>query len=401
MIFFNTVLGQWHRHCCRSRVMNGKIGLALTSGGARSAYQAGALRAIAEITQASTLPFTFLSGVSAGSINSTYLACNAENFPDAADKLSRFWCNLRPSDVFLTDNLTLTRTGFSWLSDLSLGGWLGKSHGKSLLITSPLEKLLKEKLDLGALKANLKSGLVQGIAITATNYHSGTAVTFFDGHHTIQPWNRSTRIAVRAQLTVGHVMASSAIPVFFPAIKINNTYYGDGCVRMNTPMSPVIHMGADRVLAIGVRHERSMEKVADMNQARSPAYPRLAEISGVLLNAMFLDALEEDVERMSRINQTISLIPEELRKTNPSKLRPVPVMILRPSRDLGRLVADAMKEFPFAVRHLLSGLGAKEESGWDFLSYLAFDSAYTAKLVDLGYEDTIRQKHVLSKFMEC
>ena len=378
-----------------------KIGLALTSGGARSAYQAGALRAIAEITQAATLPFAFLSGVSAGSINSTYLACQAGDFVDATDKLAQLWCNLKPRDVFLTDNLTLTRTSFAWLSDLSLGGWLGKGYGKSLLVTSPLAKLLSEKLDFVSLRAHLKSGVVQGVAVTATNYHSGTAVTFFEGHHSIQHWIRSTRIAVRTKLTVEHVMASTAIPIFFPATKINDTYFGDGCVRMNTPLSPVIHMGAEKVLAIGVRHERSNERVSDLNQKESPTYPLLAQVAGVLLNAMFLDALEEDFERMTRINQTISLIPEELRASNPSKLRIVPVMILRPSRDLGRLVAEVMRGFPFGVRHLLSGLGAKDETGWDLLSYLAFDSSYTARLVDLGYEDTMAQREELSKFMEC
>ncbi|MBI3541880.1 MAG: patatin-like phospholipase family protein [Deltaproteobacteria bacterium] len=380
--------------------MNGTLGLVLTSGGARGAYQAGALRALAEITRASRLPFQVLSGVSAGSINSTYLACQAGDFQGATERLARLWSTLRPRDIFLTDGLTLTRTGMAWISDLGFGAWIGSGRGKSLLVTSPLQRLLGEKLDFGALRANIATGLVRGVALTATNYSSGTSVTFYDGTSDIEPWTRTTRMAVREQFSLEHVMASSAIPVFFPAVRVGGAYYGDGCIRMSTPLSPAIHLGADKVLAIGVRHERSVQRVADLNGARAERYPLLADVGGVLLNAMFLDALESDVERMERINQTLSLIPESARRSHPSKLRQVPVMVLKPTRDLGELVAEVMKDFPFAVRHFLKGLGTSSDSGYDLMSYLAFDSAYTARLEELGYRDTMAAKDAVTRFLE-
>jgi NTE family protein len=389
-----------------------KIGLVLTSGGARGAYQAGALFAIAELIQSKELPFAVLSGVSAGSINCAFLASRARDFQNAAKDLYELWAGLSPNDVFLTDAVTLTRIGLNWMADLSLGGWVGSGRGKSLLITSPLRKLLVSNIDWVALTANLQSGLLHGLAVTATNYQTGTAITFFDGDASIEPWYRSTRKSRRERLTTDHLMASSAIPIFFPAVLLGSAYYGDGCVRMNTPMSPAIHLGSDRVLAIGVRYFRTDEETLGMNHSRrnvdlqktkstlsAPRYPYLADIAGVLLNAMFLDGLEGDVERMERINQTLQMIPLERRLDHPHKLRKIPVMLLQPSMDLGGLVLKELKRFPYTVRHFLRGLGASAESGWDLLSYLAFDSAYTKQLLKLGYNDTMAKKEQVIRFL--
>jgi NTE family protein len=384
-----------------SATTNRAVGLVLTSGGARGAYQAGAIRALAEILKTDELPFSVLSGISAGSINAAYLASQAHDFSAAASQLSKFWCQLRPRSVFQTDSLTLTRTGFAWLSDLGLGGWIGSGHGKSLLKTSPLKKLLSSALEFDKIDSNLKSGLVRALAVTATSYSLGISVTFFDGASEIDPWVRSTRIALRAKINLDHILASSAIPVFFPAIKISDAYYGDGCIRMNTPLSPAIHLGAEKIIAIGVRHERTAPRASDIRKSANQRYPYLAEVGGVILNSMFLDALEGDVERMERINQTLSLIPSRQLHQLPSKLRRVPVMVLKPSRDLGNLVVEAVKDFSFPVRYLLKGIGATGESGWDLLSYLAFDSAYTSRLVDLGYEDTMAAKDTLRRFMQA
>jgi NTE family protein len=390
-----------------------KVGLVLTSGGARGAYQAGAVLAISEITRSKALPFTVLSGVSAGSINCAFLASRAGDFTNAARSLYDLWAQIEPSDVFLTDAVTLTRIGLNWMADLSLGGWVGSGRGKSLLITSPLRKLLETNIEMEALIANLHSGLLHGLAVTATNYQTGTAISFFDGNPSIELWFRSTRMSRRELLTVDHLMASSAIPVFFPAVLLGNAYYGDGCVRMNTPLSPAIHLGADRVLAIGVRYFRTDEETLGMNHSlsevdlqkteaghRAPKYPYLADVAGVLLNAMFLDGLEADVERMQRINQTLQMIPPEQRLAHPQKLRNIPVMLLQPSLDLGALVLRELKSFPRTVRHFLRGLGASEESGWDLLSYLAFDSAYTKRLLELGYSDTMAKKEQVIRFID-
>lgn len=373
-------------------------GLVLTSGGARGAYQAGALSAIAEITQSKDSPFPIVSGISAGSINAVYLASHFDQFGEAMKKLSEIWSGLTLSKIFLTDSLTLTRTGVAWLSDLGLGGWFGTGHGRSLLVTEPLKNLLQEHLDFKKVSDHLKSGKLSGLAVTATNYYSGTSIVFYDGDSAISPWVRATRLAVRAEITLDHVLASSAIPVFFPAVMIKGSYYGDGCVRMSTPMSPAIHMGADRILAIGVRYERRMKSESDLHKLQRMHYPYLAEVAGVLLNAMFLDALDADIERMERINHTVSLLPQEKREH--SVLREIPIMMLKPSRDLSHVVTEAMKDFAFPIRHLLKGLGVSEERGSDLMSYLAFDRAYTEKLAELGYHDAYDKKDELLRFLE-
>jgi NTE family protein len=379
--------------------IHSSIGLVLTGGGARGAYQAGALRALAEISRSHTLPFPMLSGVSSGSINAVYLAARADDFQGATQGLADLWSRVRPNDVFFTDPMTLARTGAAWLSDLGLGSWLKQERGKSLLVTDPLVQLINSNIHFDQITNHIRDGLVQGIAVTATNYFSGTSVTFYDGVREIQDWLRSTRISVRTSLRPEHIMASSAIPIFFPAILVDGSFYGDGCVRMNTPLSPAIHMGAKKIIAIGVRHERSIKKVTDLNSSTSSHYPHLAEVGSVLLNAMFLDALEYDVEKMERINQAIQLIPDQNAARIPSQLRDIPTMVIKPSQDLGNIVAEVKENLSFPLRFLIKRLSASGESGWDLLSYLAFDSAFTSRLVDLGYKDAMAMKDELAAFL--
>lgn len=374
-----------------------RIGLVLTAGGARGAYQAGALRAVAELVDDRATPFQVVAGVSSGAINGAFVTCLAHDFHEATERLARLWAGLRVNDIFYTDGISLTKVGLHWLTDLSLGGWIGTGRGKSLLNTAPLHALLTASLDLASLQANLRSGLVHGFAVTATNYTTGAAVTFFDGAPTIAPWFRSTRVSRRETLTAEHVLASAAIPVFFPAVSLDDAYYGDGCVRLLTPLSPAIHLGSDRVLAIGVRYQPP--RAAPASGVEPARYPMLADLGGVLLNAMFLDALEADVERMQRINQTLELVPRERRGDHPQRLRVIPVMTLRPSEDLGALGVTVLARMPYTVRHFLRGLGASPTSGWDLLSYLAFDSAYTERLLDLGYRDTMAARDAVLRFI--
>lgn len=346
-----------------------KCGLVLTSGGARGAYQAGALSAIAEITKSKTLPFQILSGVSAGGVNCAYLAAGAENFDLATSSLAEIWSKIKPSDVFLTDSVTLTQTGIRWISDLGFGEWLGSGRGKSLLVTSPFERLLETHLDFKKIAKNIEAGHLSGIALTATNYSTGRSVTFIEGK------NSSLQ-----KLDVRHVMASAAIPLFFPAVLIDGTYYGDGCVRLYTPLSPAVHMGADRILAIGVRQEMGEDIVGKPDEG-AQAYPLLADISGVLLNAMFSDALEFDVERIKRSGSQI------------------PVMLLRPSVDLSEFANDAIQRFPYSIRHFLKGLGVSSHKGMLLMSYLAFDSVFTSRLVEQGYKDAMAAREELLQFV--
>ena len=376
------------------------LGLVLTGGGARAAYQAGVLRGIAEITGSERLPFQVLTGVSAGAINGVALAADAErDFKASTEKLWSTWHELTVHDVFRTDPASLVGIGARWVRDLGLGGFLGGTASSFLLDTAPLRDLLASRIDFGKVRAHVDSGRVRGVAVSATNYFSGTAVTFFDAHPDVQPWYRTTRIAKRTRLELDHVLASSAIPIFFPPVRIAGSHYGDGCIRLSAPLSPAIHLGADRIIAIGIRYFRSQETTIRLNEGIYPDSVPLVSIVGVLLNAVFLDSLETDLERLERINRTIQLLDQERLGAHPDRLRTIPILAIKPSRDLGSLASEQFMRFPRALRHLLRGLGASDDKGWDLLSYLAFDTAYTGRLLELGYEDALGQKAEIEAFI--
>lgn len=363
------------------------LGLVLTGGGARGAYQAGVLRAIAErLGPGRPLPFRVLTGVSAGAINAAFLAAQAQDFRSATARLWELWGRLRTNQVFVTNPLALSRTAGRVVAELGLGGLVRGERRNHLLDTAPLRRLLEANLDPKAIARHLADGTVSALALTATSYGTGMAVTFFDGAPGAPPWVRSARITVRTPLSVPHVMASSALPVFFRPEPIAGTWYGDGCIRLTTPLSAAIHLGADRVLAIGVRHLRPPEATRKLHEAcYRTGQPPLAEIGGVLLNAVFLDALETDLERARRINATVAQIPQAQCTALP--LRQLPLEAIRPSKDLGTLVPGLLETFPLSVRHLMRGLGASRGTGSDLLSYLAFDQSYTLPLLELGYAD--------------
>ncbi len=372
------------------------IGLVLTGGGARGAYQAGALLAIAEITGARRIPFGVVAGASAGALSAAYLVARAREFRPASRGLADLWSTLLPRSVFRTDTATIVKTAGGWSADLGLGGLIGTGRGKALLDTSPLRELVTKSLDVRALRRNLRLGVVHGLAVTATSYRTGLGITFFEGAQSIQPWSRVTRIGTRAEIGIDHVMASSAIPLFFPAVCVDGEWYSDGCIRLSTPLSPAIHLGARRILAISVRSAGQPEERA---ARETPAYPTAAETGGVLLDAIFLDALESDVERVTRINETLGLVSPEARARRATRLERVDVLVLRPSVDLASLVLTTVDRFPAPVRHLFRGLGASETGGWDLLSYLAFDGIYTTRLLDLGYEDTVARADEIRAFL--
>lgn len=373
------------------------LGLVLTGGGARAAYQVGVIQALAEMTHETQSPFKIITGVSAGAINGGYLMSRADDFKIAAQGLWDLWINLHSERIYRADPASLASLGTKWLRTLGMGGMIRQKKANHLLNTDPLRELLTQELKLDRLPKFFKDGTLRGASFSATNYLTGTAISFYDGAEDVQPWVRSTRIGVRAPLTVEHVMASSAIPVFFPPVRLEGALYGDGCIRLTSPLSPAIHMGSDRIIAIGIRYFRSQEQTLEMNQTVRREDLSIAEIGGVLLNAVFLDSLETDIERMERINNTISMMGEEARAK--MALKTIPVLALRPSQDLGQLARGCLKEFPTLIRFLLKGVGAKEDKGWDLLSYLAFERAYTEQLIQLGYHDTIRKKEQVLEFM--
>jgi NTE family protein len=377
----------------------GDVGLVLTGGGARAAYQVGAMLALAEIRGSGPSPFRVLAGVSAGAINATSIAAGADEFPLAAARLADIWRGLTPDRVYRTDARGLVSVGSRWLKDLSAGGVLGSSSINYLLDTAPLAELLRDALPVARISHLVRAGYLRGVAVSTTSYATGLAVTFYDGAKDIQPWFRRTRIGVRERLRLPHVLASSAIPIFFPPVRIKGLFYGDGCVRMNAPLSPAIHLGADRLIAVGVQNIPPVDLPRERARTARQDYLPPSEIAGVLLNAVFLDSIEADVERLERVNRTLDFIPPEQRGTTTQPLRSIPTLVLRPSEDLGTLASDQYHRFPRMLRYLLKGIGATGETGSDLLSYLAFEPEYVNRLMDLGYADTMRRRAEVEAFL--
>ena len=368
-------------------------GLVLTGGGARAAYQAGAIRALAEIAGPGPSPFNVITGVSAGAVNGVSLAAGAEDFRNAAARLGDLWLALQPGTIYRTDTRRMLGVGGRWLKELTFGGLLGASDINYLLDTAPLRDFLRTHLPVPRMRRHLRSGVLRGVAVSATNYGDGTAVTFFDGAPDIAPWARAIRVGVRERIKVDHVMASAAIPVFFPPVKLRGMWFGDGCVRLLSPLSPAVHLGATRILAVGVRHRPDAS-----GRRPAPDLP-ISQIAGLLLNAVFLDSLEGDVERLERMNRTLQLVPPGARDKMLDPLRQIPILVLRPSRDLGELAADQVRRFPGMLRYLLRSIGASGDGGSDLLSYLAFEPVYVSRCINLGYEDTLACRAEVEAFL--
>ncbi len=373
-------------------------GIVLTGGGARSAYQVGAIRALAEIVGPGPIPFDVITGISAGAINGIVLATGAEDFARAAERLRATWASLTPDRIFRTGALRLATIGTRWMRDLSAGGLLGKSGINYLLDPRPLQTLIEDRIPIGRMRRHLRSGRIRAVGVSATNYHTGSGVTFFEGAADIEPWTRSTRIGIRSRITPAHIMASSAIPIFFPPVAIDGSFYGDGCVRMHYPMSPAIHLGADRIVAVSQRYLLPASETAEREvRSKTDALP-ISEIAGVLLNAVFLDSLDSDLERLERINRTLQLIPREKQNGRDLDVRPIPALVLRPSQDLGKLAADEYERFPTMLRYLLKGIGATGQAGEDLLAYLAFEPIYVQRVMELGYADTMSRRDEIEDF---
>lgn len=371
--------------------MKSKLGLVMTGGGARAAYQVGVVRAIYEILKKDLHLFDVITGNSAGAINSTYLAAHAKDWDVATTNLMSLWKRIKPQNVYDLRARTISELGMKWLGGTMLGGLTPSgSHINHFLDTGPLRKLMSREIQFQHIQDNLDDKTLHGVALSTTNYTSGSNVIFYQGDLEISDWSRTDRFSSRQELNVDHVMASSAIPFFFPPIKVGESFYGDGCIRQTTPLSPAIHLGADKIIAIGVRYPHNQQRMQDL--AFSPAKnPTLGQITGIMMNAIFLDSLDADVERMIKINQ---LIKEGHRED----FKVIPILMLRPSRDLGKMTEKLNSELPGTLRYLLKGIGVSDKEGLDLLSYLAFDQSYTVPLMDLGYEDTLKLKSVIEDF---
>jgi NTE family protein len=387
-----------------------RIGLLLTGGGARAAYQVGVLQALAEVRRArqpgrAASPFSIITGTSAGAINAAALACSADDFELGVRSIVKVWRNFHAGQVYEADMLSVLRSGARWMSLLSLGWMIARWRRikpRSLLDNTPLELLLRDMVPLQRLPELIAQGHLQALAVTASSYSSGHHVTFFEGAQHLQPWVRSQRLAVRDRITHEHLLASSAIPFVFPAkeLPINggSEYFGDGSMRQTAPVAPVIHLGAERVLVVGAGR---MAEPRDTLKTSAPgSYPSLAQIAGHAMSSIFLDALAVDIERIRRINQTLSLIPREARQA--SALKPVELLVIAPSERLDRLAAQHADDLPPAVRSLLGGLGVSSRKadvkGGALTSYLLFEASFTRQLIALGHADAMRQEDEICRF---
>jgi NTE family protein len=372
-----------------------KIGLILTGGGARAAYQVGFLRAVSHLLPRGTPnPFTIICGTSAGAINAAALASNATDFHRAVRQMLLIWKYFHADQVYRSDVLGVFGTGLRWLFAMMAGG-LGKNNPSSLLDNTPLSQLLRERLDLGGIRRSIDAGALYALSITVSGYASGQSVSFFQGVAGLSGWQRARRIGIPEIIDYEHLLASSALPFIFPAVPLHREFFGDGSMRQIAPISPALHLGADRVVVIGAGRQMQNQP----HRVKMASYPSLAQIAGHALNSIFLDSLEVDIERLQRINNTIKLIPREERDKHNMQLREVDVLVISPSEEIDRIAANYAHELPRSIRYLLRGLGARRSGGANLTSYLLFEPAYCRALIALGYKDTMARRDEILRFI--
>jgi NTE family protein len=369
-----------------------KVGLVLSGGGARGAYQAGVLRAIAEIRKASPecQPIKVITGVSAGAINAAYMASNADSDYEASLKLTEFWKTMTSDRVYRSDAVSLGRIALQWLWDTILGSFKSRTKARSLLDTRPLHELIKT-IKFDRIQQMIDQGHLEAFAVSALNYATAHSISFVQAREKIQMWTRARRRGEFANINADHVMASAALPLFFPSVGVNGEWFGDGSLRNTAPLSPAIHLGAGKLIVISVRRPEDKAVYVKNNDE-----PSIARVLGVMLNALLMDAIDYDMERLTRINSTLEHVPVGTRTE--LNLRKVEHLWIRPSEDIGFLASGQFKKLPGIMRYLMSGLGSSKESS-ELTSYLLFDPDYCGKLVDLGYRDGMAMQDEIRQFL--
>jgi NTE family protein len=374
--------------------------LVLSGGGARAAYQVGVLSAVNEILPSSTHnPFPIICGTSAGAINALSLASHTGSFNESVNDLNKLWCDLSTDQVFRTEFSALLGSIVRLVWSLFNQG-VSRKKSIALLDNSPLLNFLKGHMDFSQVDQGIKSGDLRALCITAMNYTSGQSVSFYQGHESINEWSRHRRVGIRTKLDLNHLMASSAIPGIFPATKIDEHYYGDGALRQLAPISPALHMGADRIFVIGVSGNRNPAHWSDRLQPAAHP-PSIAQVFGHLFSSAFIDTLEGDMEHLERINDLLLRIPEEDRYFNGHLLRPVETMVISPSKAMDEIAGRNVQHMPSSVRFLMGATGGTSKSGGaSTASYLLFEKPFVNELFDLGYNDVMWERDKLEEFFQ-
>lgn len=372
-----------------------ELGLVLTGGGARGAYQVGVLKWIARNYPDIEVPI--LTGVSAGAVNAAKLAATPGTFAQACEELEVLWRSLTVDQVFRAGGFSLARSALGWAIRLMSGGSRGAPRVRGFLDTQPLRELLYETLapvnhEITGIDYNLSRGKLKAVAIITTSYTTGQTVVFTKGND-IHPWERPQRRTTMGPITVDTIMASAALPIFFPAVQLGREWYGDGGIRLAAPLSPALHLGANRLLAISTRYDRT---IAEAEIAEISGYPPPAQVLGLLLNAVFLDLIDQDAVRLERLNQLLDKLPPEEREG----MRPVRFLKVRPSQDLGSLAAKFEPQLPRAFRFMTRGLGTQEQRSPDVLSMLMFQPDFLGELIDIGERDAEKMSGQLEAFFE-
>jgi NTE family protein len=371
-----------------------KNALVLTGGGARAAYQVGVLSAITKfVPRNHGIPFPIICGTSAGAINATALACYASCFHLGVKKLDWMWRNIQTHNIYHCDPLRV----FSHISRGILGSFqadYANKSARSLLNSTPLRSLLNGVINYDRIDSNINNDYLSALSITASNFSTGNSISFFQSEPGILPWARAKRLGEPCQINSEHLMASAAIPLVFQSIKIRSQHYGDGSVHQLSPLSPAIHLGAERILVIGLEQPKDQIHKNENN----PHPPSTATIAGHLLDTIFADTLQSDLERMSRINNTLSLIPSEARD-GIEGLKHIDSLVINPSKNFNTIALRHFHKLPLSIRLLVRTAGITKDSESSILSYLLFDKNYCQELITLGFEDAMKQEVEIRDFL--
>lgn len=393
--------------------------LVLTAGGARGAYQAGVMKRISEIPAFvdQAAPFSIITGASAGAINGAAIASQHDNFGVASKLLVKLWASLEANNVYRSDAFAMMKNAASLALDFGLGGLVGAGRVKSLVDSSPLYAFLNQNLKLDGIRRAVKEGGLYALGITATGYHTGRAFTFVEGKPGHPLWSKSRRVALPAEITLPHVLASAAIPIVFPPVELpagaTSAFFGDGAMRLVTPLSPAIRLGADRLLAVGVRCQESANSLLrsewsqDADFAPNLKRPPLSQICGTLMNAIFLDHLDSDLDHLKRMNSFVAeheklaslvdLVAESDSDHEPMRI--VTPLVISPSADIAIIAKTLQHRMPKTIRYVMDGLGTPDAQSADLTSFLLFDSEFTRELIQLGYRDAAQRIDEIEAFL--